>query len=322
MRAPYLIRVEASRRKMRIPTISPHSFYFLVALPFLVCVVLVTQLRCSLPPHPRSLPMLRDELNDADTNVTMRVDTKHAYRAALDSHDQELHMRLPPIFTLHFAQDSDAYGVEHNCVLAAEASASMAVITDNPKYGYCAVCRCIPFNPTHCPAPTRYGNNCEKLALVQRLLGEVGEFVYLDSDLVVMKPRFFRMLAPRTGAHDFVAPLAEGAYLQRARHRNFFNSGLMFIRALPAANHSDLVPRMYRLATGSDQSIITYHVRDYYDNYDNLSLQWHCRRILRYNIDIHPKYCITVHDRNEIWTILKMLNMQLRKAESLRAPGS
>lgn len=279
----------------------------------MVCAAVLLQIRCSLR-SKRSL-LLTDDDCFCQTNEETEVHARGSLAGVRKSHQ----FRLPTIFTLHYLQQDDSYGIEHNCVLAAESGANMVVITDNFNYTYCSVCRCTPFERTNCPAPSRFGNNCEKLSIVQQLLSNFGEFIYLDSDLVVMKPQFFYMFAPLTFSYDFVAPLAEAEYLGRLKHHTFFNSGLMFIRAVPGVNHSDLVPRMYRLGTGSDQSIITYHVRDFYNYYDNLSLQWHCRRILKYEIDIDPKYCVTIHDRSEIWHILSLLNQELRKADSLRS---
>jgi len=65
---------------------------------------------------------------------------------------------------------------------------------------------------------------------------------------------------------------------------------------------------MYKYKSGSDQSMLTGFVHDYYKHWDTLSWKWHCRAIIRLKNDVPPKQCLTIHDRGEDDILLKYLN--------------
>lgn len=229
------------------------------------------------------------------------------------------HVSLPRVVTLHFQSTWDVSTVTHNCAQATRAGASMVVYTQNVSSVYCntGLCRCAALVPIKCKPPNRTAgavNHCEKLAFLAGIIPELKEVIYLDPDVVVMTPDFFHMLAVRGTAHDFLASYAHEAYGARPKYYNFFNSGVLFVRHVRAANYSDLLPRMYKYETGYDQSILTGWVFDTYVNWDVLSWKWHCRGLLRFGQDTPPAACLTIHDRSEAPTLLATLNYSLLTA--------
>lgn len=221
---------------------------------------------------------------------------------------------LPTVITLHFKTPWDAPYVEHNCIQATRAGARIVIYTDNIKYRYCQSCQCEKFEPTQCKPPNprpNSMNNCEKLTLIAALVPRLRAFVYLDADLIVTRRSFFKRLAIRSFAHDFLATPGHMSYTKVHNYRVDVNSGLFFIRYVPSANYSDLVPLMYRMRNGNDQSVISKFVHKHYENWDSLSWKWHCRSMLRFNWDIPLSDCYTIHDRNERKSLLKTLNYTL-----------
>jgi len=216
-----------------------------------------------------------------------------------------------PFITLHYGTERDARSIEHNCVLARRAGASMRVYTTMPTSGYCGACQCERFVPTGCRAPSRNKNLCEKLHFVARAVLRLGAFVYLDSDVVVTRALFFRALELRAGAHDFLAAYVHRARREAPRYRNRFNSGVFFMRRLRHLNYSTMVPRMYQLDTGNDQSVLSEFVLRHYANWDALSVRFNCRGILRFKDDVPPRDCLAIHDRSEQRELMRMLNLSL-----------
>eukprot|EP00171_Calliarthron_tuberculosum_P019367 IDg19367t1 len=207
---------------------------------------------------------------------------------------------MPAVITLHYGSPYDKIFVLHNCIQAERASVSMIVYTDNTRMPYCTVCKCRQFTPTQCPPPGPHilRNHCEKLSFVQRMLEERGELIYLDSDLMVMHRSFFRLFGRRAKDNAFLAPLNELTYEKRPRYDATFNSGLFYMRTKRGVNASALVPMMYRTQSGNDQNVLSYFVRGKYaHDWDYLSWKWHCRAVLRLNMDVPLQACLTVHDR-------------------------
>lgn len=66
---------------------------------------------------------------------------------------------------------------------------------------------------------------------------------------------------------------------------------------------------MYDLKSEKDQSIISWFVQSFYNNWDTLSYKWHCRFLHRENQDIPPGHCYALHDKSEADEILRELNM-------------
>lgn len=228
-------------------------------------------------------------------------------------------LQIPTALTLHFRSPWDRVYVLHNCVQARRASARMLVVTENLDETYCRVCECELFRPIGCLPPNRTAgavNHCEKLNFMARTVPAHGELIYLDSDVVVMTPTFFSRLAVRSKAANFLATYGHDEY-RAPRHYGYFNSGVLFIRAVENANFSELMPRMYKHATGYDQSILTNWVYDYYGTeWDTLSWKWHCRNLGLLRIDTPPDECITIHDRKEAPDILARLKYSLLNTNS------
>lgn len=221
---------------------------------------------------------------------------------------------IPPVITLHYKTWYDEPFVTHNCIMARRAGAHMAIYTENLTSKYCSVCECRLFVPTNCPPPNKKPgatNHCEKLIFVSRMVPQLGQFIYIDADAVVMHKEFFRMFAARSQVHDFLATYAEGSLKEKPKYINFFNSGLMFIRYVNGANYSAMVPRMYKFHSGFDQSVLSGWVRENYDRWDTLPFSWMCRRILAFDYDIPVEKCLTIHDRGELKTHLRALNKTL-----------
>ncbi len=221
---------------------------------------------------------------------------------------------IPPIVTLHYKTWYDEPFITHNCIMAKRAGARMAVYTQYLTSNYCSVCECRRFVPANCPPPDKRPgatNHCEKLFFVSRMVPKLGEFIYIDADAAVMHDEFFRMFAVRTQVHDFLATYAENALKQKPRYAEYFNSGLMFIRYLKSANYTSMIPKMYDLGTGYDQSILSVFIRENYERWDTLPFSWMCRRTLAFDYDIPPEKCLTVHDRGELKLHLRKLNRTL-----------
>jgi len=158
--------------------------------------------------------------------------------------------------------------VLHNCIQAKSVGVQMVVYTEDLASKYCSSCTCILFEPVNCKPPDarpNSRNHCEKLSFMARMIPKYREFIYLDADLLVMHPeKLFRGLASRALTTDFLATYAEGASKEPAKYKNYFNSGMMFIRYIPELNYSELLPRMYEAKSGFDQSILSGFIHDYY----------------------------------------------------------
>lgn len=204
----------------------------------------------------------------------------------------------------------------HNCRLIAEHGAPhrFVVYTDALHLPLCGLCRCERFVPSGCRCGVQDAggkcNLCEKLYfLVDVALPAHRELVYLDSDLVVLHPVFLHRLWWRAQAHDFLAMHAQAKL--GVSHWSELNTGLFFMRRLPHLNYSEMKDIMVRRKYTDDQRTISDFVHERYDNWDSLSLRWHCRVLARYNLDIPPDQCYTVHDRFERDDVLRALNMSL-----------
>lgn len=134
------------------------------------------------------------------------------------------------------------------------------------------------------------------------------EFVFLDNDLIILKPVFLRHLYERSRQHDFLASYGHDFSIPQAYHRNF-NSGLFFIRKQPGLNYTMMRAQMYDLKAVKDQPIVSWFIQSFYNNWDSLSYKWHCRFLRREKQDIPVEHCYTVHDQTEVDGILQQLNM-------------
>ncbi len=218
------------------------------------------------------------------------------------------------VTTLAYRVPYDHKYVTHNCRMIKGTRHRFLIYTDDMSAPFCQVCTCRRFEPTNCPPPKkRKGavNHCEKLAFVARMVTQLREMVYLDSDLIVIKRSFLDRLQIRSQAHDFLASYVHVSYRDVPKHYALMNSGLFFMRFLPTANYSDLMARMYKYKTGKDQGILSGFVFDTYENWDTLSWKWHCRGIFRMQQDTPVKDCFTIHDRGEQVELRKKLNYTL-----------
>jgi len=222
---------------------------------------------------------------------------------------------VPVVLTLHFKSMNDSQAILHNCMASKSVNVRMIVHTEFMTANYCGVCECVEFTPTNCPPPTTKGkNHCEKIYWTRDVLEMYREFIFLDADLLLMHPKkFFYGIASRALSTDF---LATYAHVPAVNHPHIyltpFNSGMMFIRHIPTANYTDLVPRMYRLKRNSHQAILSSFIFEFYGNrWDTLSWKWHCRFLMRSGHDIDPAHCLTIHDRDEYEYLLNQLNVSL-----------
>lgn len=205
------------------------------------------------------------------------------------------------VATLAYNASRDTPKLEHNCRIIHNTRHKFLIYTSNMSASYCALCTCRRFVPVNCPNPhpRKKKNLCEKLAFVARMVQELGELVYLDSDLIIMKPSFLDHLYWRSRANDFLASYFHKGYGHSFKYHRQMNSGLFFLRRIDNANYSDLLPMMYRMKESNDQHILTQFVFRSYSNWDSLSWKWHCRSMIKTKQDIPVGDCLTLHDRWE-----------------------
>jgi len=136
-------------------------------------------------------------------------------------------------------------------------------------------------------------------------------YAYLDHDLAIIKPSFFDAFYARTRQHDFLAARTQGPG-QMTDYKKTFNSGLVFIRRIPTADPMLLRDYMYtKNKENFDQTTLSIFVQEKYDNWDELSLKWHCRRLRDTHKDIPLDHCYTLHPPFKAF--LKKLNYTLLK---------
>lgn len=170
---------------------------------------------------------------------------------------------------------------------------------------------CVLFVPSNCRAPSRNKNLCEKLQFIVNAVPRLRTFFFVDANLIVVRTAFFRALQLRAHAHDWLAAYTHRGRRKGWRYRNRFNSGLFFIRALPGVDYKELMPKMYAWDTGSDQSVLSEFVFQYYRNWDSLSVRFNCRGVLRFKDDVPLEDCLGFHDRFETPAMRKKLNLTL-----------
>lgn len=216
------------------------------------------------------------------------------------------------VTTFIFGVPWDTKNVVHNCRMISATRHRFLIFTDNMSAPYCRLCSCRPFVPINCPNPkpgTR--SHCEKAAHTVRMVREYGEFVHLDSDLIIVKPFFLDRLYWVSRAHDFLANYDQTGYGKAVKYYNHVNGGFFFMRYVRGANYSDMLPRMYRYKTGNDQGILSGFVFDFYKRWDTLSWKWHCRNVLMMQQDTPVSECYSIHDRREQRQLRAMINYTL-----------
>lgn len=204
----------------------------------------------------------------------------------------------------------------HNCLKLRPSGFTFEVHTDAVDSPVCRHCTCVRFRPERCKCPDPSGHDCslcEKLHFLVRQLDRLGELLFLDSDLIVLKDEFLTRLYPRTRVHDALGTYGHMSW-NVSRYYGHFNTGLFFLRRLPGLDYTEMLRRMYREKKNGDQGTISLFVHQHYRNWDTLSLKWHCRFLRMEGYDIPPSECYTLHDRREGPGILRELNFTLLTA--------
>lgn len=216
--------------------------------------------------------------------------------------------------TLTFNKTYDQKMIAHNCAAISRTRHRYVIYTDDLSQPYCDACMCIPFAPINCKCPDTSKPGCtlcEKLHFVKDRVEELKEFVFLDSDLIILKDHFMDRLFARSRDFDFLASYGFGDPCQRT-YQSPFNSGLFFIRGLPGINYGDLIDMSWKMKSNNDQNTISKFVVANYEDWDTLSLKWHCRFLNRRKFGIRPEECYTLHGRgNTIWETLQDVNKTL-----------
>lgn len=242
-----------------------------------------------------------------------------------DSEIMSPHKPLPGLtfITLNYLQPKNAVNINHNCRLITNFSRRTApvlheahrfiVYTDNMTSPYCRLCECREYKPYNCPCPGEeknlcaVRNACEKLLFIEEMVASFEEFAYLDNDLIILQPVFLENLYHRSRQHDFLASYGHDM-TKKSTYRGNFNSGLFFMRRIPALNYTEMRSKMYEWRSIKDQSIVSWFVHKYYKNWDSLSYKWHCRFLIREKQEIPFEDCYTLHDKMEVEDILKKMN--------------
>lgn len=220
--------------------------------------------------------------------------------------------------TLLFNIPTDRAVVDHNCARLSRSGYKFEIYTDSLDQSYCSVCECIQFVPRNCscPHPDRYDCPlCEKLHFLLYMILTKDEFVFIDSDLIILRDDFMPALLGRTKHFDFIASYGFGNY-SRWKYSGPFNSGLMFVRRLDHIDYHELIALMTSLGTNNDQNVISDFIHRKYKRWDTLSLQWHCRYLFRSEHDIDFHDCFTFHGRwNDLKSALNRENFTLLRTE-------
>lgn len=217
--------------------------------------------------------------------------------------------------TMIFNRSFDEEFVEHNCmVISSSIQHRYIIYTDNATRSYCDVCECkqLQFSNCECPQPDRNDCRlCEKLVFIKDKVKEYGEYVYLDSDLLIVKHGFMDWLQTRTKDFDFLAGYGFDKHLG-SKYRGQFNSGLFFIRHLKHVDYGMLDDIMWEIRSNNDQNSLSYFVHSYIQRWDSLSLKWHCRFLHKIDYGIPPQDCFTMHGRGPaIHQLLDQANVTL-----------
>lgn len=218
--------------------------------------------------------------------------------------------------TLAFNITTEHQYIEHNCALISATTHRYIIYTDDISLPYCAVCTCVFFQRNSCTCPKPSSPDCalcEKLKFVEDMISQRREFLFLDSDLVILQPKFLDLMYSRSREFDFLATYGFGDPC-KIKYSSPFNSGLMFFRRLHNLNYSKLNELQWEMSTNNDQNVISSFVQSYYKNWDTLSLQWHCRYLHLANNNIPYDQCLTFHGRGPAMSaITNKLNNTLLK---------
>lgn len=193
------------------------------------------------------------------------------------------------------------------------------IFTDDVTQPACRTCTCVAYDPPpcECPRPKLSGCHlCKKLEFVITSIKNMHEFIFVDSDFLILNDTFMPALEARAAHFDFLAtynfmPPASLKFLSS------FNSGLMFLRRIDGLNYDEMRRIMHRQGFNNDQNTISMFIHRYYVRWDTFSLRWHCRFLDRpeNNIEVHA--CIGFHAKRKAREVfLKERNFSLLTTES------
>lgn len=198
--------------------------------------------------------------------------------------------------------------IDHNCAVIHSHGLQLHIFTDNLTQPACSSsstsCTCHRFQEPVCSCPYSLLNErcfCTKLLFLRDILVNplptFDEFVFIDADLIIVKPELFiPALLARTKHFDFLSPYAYQE-LSNWRYTNQFNSGLFFIRRNKSVDYNGLIDEWKRLGSSNDQIVLSSFVRKNVRNWDTLSLKWHCRHLNRREHNIPISDCYTHHSK-------------------------
>lgn len=204
--------------------------------------------------------------------------------------------------TLSFNYSGDRAVIDHNCERLSRNRYNFEIHTDDLTQPYCHKCHCVPFDVQNCTChfPSKSNcNHCNKLGFIVKSIRANFEFVFLDSDLVILKDELMPRLEARTIGFDFLATYGFVTHKEWT-YRAQFNSGLMFIRRLDDVDYEKSFALKSKIQTNSDQVVISRFVHENYVRWDVLSLRWHCRYLDRPEHSIDISDCFTFHAHDEI----------------------
>lgn len=204
--------------------------------------------------------------------------------------------------TLSFNISDDVDVIDHNCALLFKHGYRFEIHTDDLLQPYCQTCTCIPFRAEDCKChfPSKDNcNHCHKLIFLVDKMKNEAEFVFIDSDLVILNDTFMPLLHLRTIGFDFLAAYGFVTHKEWS-YRSQFNSGLMYIRRVSGVNYDDMFRLKEKIQTNSDQVVLSQFIHQQYVSWDVLSLRWHCRYLERTEHSINIQDCFTFHAHSDV----------------------
>lgn len=199
--------------------------------------------------------------------------------------------------TLSFNNTKDTHVIDHNCARLQNAGYVYEIHTDDITMPCCKTCQCIYFQDKNCscPRPNKgQCNLCNKLIFLVDMIKATSEFVFLDSDVVILKDEFMPALQIRSKHFDFLGTYGSQS-LEKQLYRSQFSSGLMFIRRIDGLFYDEIFDIRDELVTNGDQQIISKFIHKYYSRWDVLSFKWHCRYLERPEFAMNISDCFTYH---------------------------
>lgn len=213
--------------------------------------------------------------------------------------------------------------IEHNCrlILDAPGGHKLYVYTDNPEMPYCKKCKCFRFTRYNCPCPPQstqcgsWPSFCEKLHFVKDRIYELGEFVFMDRDFIILYESFIERLYARTLVHDLLISY-DHTYYKYPTFRKQINTGF-FIRKMPNINYTKVIDKYYELGNNDDQPAFGHLMFDNYTNFEILNHGFHCRLVSEI-IEFPPERCLALHDRGGELKHFRATDYKMRRLNGSR----